>query len=187
MNVSADTYLIISLMFAVFAAVAAVGTSIVLGAGFERLRAGFEIVRKQTGFFATAIHKLDQKTQSLDKETGELKHLMTVMSDQVERVEKQTSFFADNMDTLEIQKNTTEKLSSAKDIKPDVKDGITTNVQDMQNADISTLLHNIDFLNNVGDAQPNIEQNKQEALESNILLDYMSSEARPNTKSVTYH
>lgn len=66
MSVDAETYIVISLMFAVFAAVAAVGSSMVLGAGFERLRAGFELVRRQSGFSADAIHKLDQRTQKLD-------------------------------------------------------------------------------------------------------------------------
>ena len=63
MSISAETYIVISLMFAVFAAVAAVGTSVVLGAGVERLRAGFELVKRQSGFFSDAIYKLDQRTE----------------------------------------------------------------------------------------------------------------------------
>ena len=69
MSVESDVYLVISLTFAVFAAVAAVGTSLVLGVGFERLRSGFELVRKQTAFFSDAIYKLDQKTNDLDHKT----------------------------------------------------------------------------------------------------------------------
>lgn len=88
MSISAETYIVISLMFAVFAAVAAVGTSVVLGAGFERLRAGFEIVRRQSGFFSDAIYKLDQRTEKLAEETAKLKSGLTGMGDRVERVEK---------------------------------------------------------------------------------------------------
>ena len=70
MSVSAEMYIVISLMFAVFAAVAAIGTSLVLGVGFERLRAGFEVVKKQTGFFADAIHQLDERTRELDEKAA---------------------------------------------------------------------------------------------------------------------
>jgi hypothetical protein len=103
MNVTAEMYIVISLMFAVFAAVAAVGTSIVLGAGFERLRAGFEIIRKQTGFFADAIHKLDERTQEISAETGKLREAVNGMGDRVERVEKTTGFFSDAIHSLEQQ------------------------------------------------------------------------------------
>ena len=88
-------------MFAVFAAVAAVGTSVVLGAGFERLRAGFEIVRKQSGFFADAIYKLDQRTQKLDEEQAKLKGNVTNLGERVERVEKTATFLADGINSLE--------------------------------------------------------------------------------------
>jgi len=101
MSVSAEIYLVVSLMFAVFAAVAAVGTSIVLGVGFERLRAGFEVVRKQTGFFAEAIHKLDHKTKDLDEKSGKLEEVVSTMRDTVHRVDQQTGFFADAIQGLE--------------------------------------------------------------------------------------
>lgn len=101
MSVSAETYIVISLMFAVFAAVAAVGTSVVLGAGFERLRAGFEVVRKQSGFFADAIYKLDQRTQKLDEEASKLKGHVTNLGERVERVEKTSTFLADGINSLE--------------------------------------------------------------------------------------
>lgn len=101
MSVSAETYIVISLMFAVFAAVAAVGTSVVLGAGFERLRAGFEIVRKQSGFFADAIYKLDQRTQKLDEEHAKIKGSVTHMGERMERVEKTATFLADGIQSLE--------------------------------------------------------------------------------------
>lgn len=101
MSVDAETYIVISLMFAVFAAVAAVGTSVVLGAGFERLRAGFETIRRQSGFFADAIYKLDQRTQKLDEETSKLKAGVHGVYDRMERVEKQTTFIADAVNSIE--------------------------------------------------------------------------------------
>lgn len=101
MSVSAETYIVISLMFAVFAAVAAVGTSVVLGAGFERLRAGFDVVMRQSGFFADAINKLDQRTQRLDEETAKLRSGAYMMDERVGRVEKQTAFMAEAVSTLE--------------------------------------------------------------------------------------
>lgn len=101
MTVSAEMYIVISLMFAVFAAVAAIGTSVVLGVGFERLRAGFEIVKKQTGFFTDAIHKLDERTKELDEQQGVLKDSVASMSTRVDRVEKQTGFFSDAINSIE--------------------------------------------------------------------------------------
>lgn len=63
-----EIYVVVSLAFAVFAAVSAVGSAIVLGIGYERLRAGLErvkegldIVGRQTGFFTTELHKLEQR------------------------------------------------------------------------------------------------------------------------------
>jgi chromosome segregation ATPase len=90
-------------MFAVFAAVAAVGSSMVLGIGFERLRAGFEVVKKQTGFFADAIHKLDQRADELDQKHGEVKEAVSSMSTRVEKVEKQSDFFFSSLTSLESQ------------------------------------------------------------------------------------
>lgn len=101
MSLSAEMFVVVSLMFAVFAAVAAVGTSIVLGVGFERLRAGFEIVKKQTGFFSDAIHKLDQRTEELDKKSNILQQAVGSMSTRVERVEKQSSFFFESLNSME--------------------------------------------------------------------------------------
>lgn len=103
MTVSAEMYIVISLMFAVFAAVAAVGSSLVLGVGFERLRSGFELVKKQTGFFADAIHKLDERTNELGEENQEIKKAVAGVTDRVNSVEKQTSFFFDSLNSLESQ------------------------------------------------------------------------------------
>src|SRR5690554_4359601 len=101
MSVSAEVYIVISLMFAVFAAVAAVGTSLVLGVGFERLRAGFEIVRKQSGFFADAIHKLDERTNALDQKMVQTNKNMAHMADKIVRVEQTGSFLGDAIESIE--------------------------------------------------------------------------------------
>ena len=101
MSVSAETYIVISLMFAVFAAVAAVGTSVVLGAGFERLRAGFDVIRRQSGFFADAIHKLDQRTQKLDEEQARMKGQVYHLGERVERADKQVTFAVEAIGALE--------------------------------------------------------------------------------------
>lgn len=68
MTLSVETLLVVSLLMAVFAAVATVGTSLFLGAGYERLRNGFEQIKKQTAFFADAIHKLDGRVDGLEKQ-----------------------------------------------------------------------------------------------------------------------
>jgi len=68
MNISTDTLLVVALMMAVFAAVTTLGTSLILGVGFERLRNGLEILKKQSGFFSDAIHTLDRRTDSLEKQ-----------------------------------------------------------------------------------------------------------------------
>ena len=122
MTLDVETLVAVSLMMAVFSAVAAVGTSLVLGAGFERLRNGFEVVRKQTGFFSDAIHKLeekveivDEKSQSFTESIGSLEAKVTNVGEQanvfsdtvaslekkVTVVDKQTGFFSDALNRLE--------------------------------------------------------------------------------------
>ena len=66
MEISIETAISIALFFAVFAGATSIGSSIVLGAGIERLRNGFEILKKQSQFFGTAIHYLDEKVDDLD-------------------------------------------------------------------------------------------------------------------------
>ena len=70
MTLSVETLLVVSLLMAVFAAVSTVGTSLFLGAGFERLRAGFENIKKQTAFFSDQIHKLDGRVDVVEKQSG---------------------------------------------------------------------------------------------------------------------
>ena len=70
MTLEVETVVAVSLMMAVFAAVSVVGSSLFLGVGFERLRNGFEGVKKQTAFFSNAIHDLDQRVESVEKQNG---------------------------------------------------------------------------------------------------------------------
>jgi hypothetical protein len=68
MNAMMETCLIVALSFAVFSAVATVGASLALGIGFERLRTGYEVIRKQTGYFSDQIYKLDKRVETLEKD-----------------------------------------------------------------------------------------------------------------------
>ncbi|MCB1650922.1 MAG: hypothetical protein KDI46_02600 [Alphaproteobacteria bacterium] len=101
MTLEMETIVAVSLMMAVFSAVAAVGTSIVLGAGFERLRMGFEVVRKQTGFFSDAIQKLEQKVEVVDEQTGKFSDAITSLEAKVTGVGEQANIFADSMTKME--------------------------------------------------------------------------------------
>lgn len=100
MTLEVETVVAVSLMMAVFSAVAAIGTSLVLGAGFERLRSGFEVVRKQTGFFSDAIHKLEQKVETVDKQTEEFSQSIHQLESKVGNVGEQTNLFGDSMHEL---------------------------------------------------------------------------------------
>ncbi len=101
MSIEVETVVAVSVMMAVFSAVAAVGTSLVLGAGFERLRGGFEVIRKQTGFFSDAIHKLEEKMEVVDDQTGKFTHAMTVMEAKVYNVGSQANDFSNSIKKLE--------------------------------------------------------------------------------------
>ena len=90
----------VSVMMAVFSAVAAVGTSIVLGAGYERLRNGFEIIRKQTGFFSDAIHQLEEKMEVVDENTGKFSRAIEVMEQKVTNVGDQANAFSGKVEEL---------------------------------------------------------------------------------------
>ncbi len=101
MSIEVETVVAVSVMMAVFSAVAAIGTSIVLGAGFERLRSGFDVIRKQTGFFSDAIHKLEQKMEVVDDQTGKFSHAISVMETKVTNVGEQANAFTSSIQTLE--------------------------------------------------------------------------------------
>ncbi len=96
-----ETIVAVSLMMAVFSAVAAIGSSIVLGAGFERLRTGFEVIRKQTGFFSDAIHKLEQKVTEVDRQTGQFTHSIQTLEAKVTNVADQANIFSETIQTFE--------------------------------------------------------------------------------------
>lgn len=101
MTLEVETVLAAALMMAVFSAVAAIGTSIVLGVGFERLRAGFEIVSRQTGFFSDAIHKLEKKVEQVDEHTTSFNRTITVLESKVANVGEQANAFTQTVQSLE--------------------------------------------------------------------------------------
>ncbi len=101
MSIEVETVVAVSVMMAVFSAVAAIGTSLVLGAGFERLRGGFEVIRKQTGFFSDAIHKLEEKMEVVDEQTGKFTHSMSIMESKVSNVGEQANAFTNSIEKLE--------------------------------------------------------------------------------------
>lgn len=101
MTLEVETVVAVSLMMAVFSAVAAVGTSIVLGAGFERLRSGFEVIRKQTGFFSDAIHKLEQKVEIVDRQANQFGSAMHQLESKVSNVGEQANVFCESIQKLE--------------------------------------------------------------------------------------
>jgi uncharacterized membrane protein YraQ (UPF0718 family) len=110
MSEIAETYLVISLLMAVFAAVAAVGTALVLGVGFERLRNGFEIVRKQTAFFSDAIRKLDDRTESLDGRATVLEHQAVVLDHKTASLEAHQNELAGQMSGKALHKRDAEVM-----------------------------------------------------------------------------
>ncbi|PCI57034.1 MAG: hypothetical protein COB36_01840 [Alphaproteobacteria bacterium] len=111
MSIEVETVVAVSVMMAVFSAVAAVGTSIVLGAGFERLRAGFEVISKQTGFFSDAIHKLEHKMEVVDDQTGKFSRSIDVMEAKVTSVGEQANAFTGSIQSLEKKVEVVDKQS----------------------------------------------------------------------------
>lgn len=101
MSIEVETVVAVSVMMAVFSAVAAVGTSVILGAGFERLRLGFEVIRKQTGFFSDAIHKLEGKMEEVDDQTGKFSRSISIMETKVNNVGEQANAFSGSVRSLE--------------------------------------------------------------------------------------
>jgi hypothetical protein len=190
MAVSAEMYIVISLMFAVFAAVAAVGTSVVLGVGFERLRAGFELVKKQTGFFSEAIHKLDEKTRMLDEQQLQIKESVSHITTRVDRVEKQTEFFADAFNSAEggiLRGSPSEKAA-----EPQREEETEVTIEELINEDRPVVANAMDWKMTSETGQllrhkQQADMRKQEQATSNglsnLLLDYLRSEGR----EVVYH
>lgn len=207
MNVSAEMYIVVSLMFAVFAAVAAVGTSIVLGVGFERLRNGFEIVKRQSGFFADAIYKLDERTKELSEQTAKLKEGVSVMTDRVERVEKTTGFFSDAIHSLEqkillgtpaqqtVAVERTNRLDGGDPILPRDLEWITATQKDTQETHTDYLLQTLMMdappaaqEDSVIEAHAEPESPSGSGGLSTLLMTYFRGEDRPGTKEgIVYH
>ena len=129
MTLTVDTILIVSLMMAVFAAVSTIGSSLFLGAGYERLRAGFETLKKQTAFFSNAIHDLDQR---------------------VEGVEKQSTYFFEAITDLEQQANTTPEVAQEAPeqiVDTSTEKLITANTNDALHSGADNLLTLDGFIN----------------------------------------
>lgn len=91
MTLSVETIIVVALMMAVFAAVSTIGSSLYLGAGYERLRAGFETVKKQTAFFSDAIAKLDTRVDSVEKQGSYFFQAITDLERKAERQEPASS------------------------------------------------------------------------------------------------
>jgi len=193
MPLSGEMFIVISLMFAVFSAVAAVGTSIVLGVGFERLRAGFELVKKQTGFFSDAIHKLDQKTDEIQKSVVDLS---TRMVD----VEKQSGFFFESLHSLEakILKGSPAQQPTASSDMPKVEA-----IEELEEIEEEPSMNapNIDWSLTAETGQllkkrqEKVRQ-KPQALQpekptstglSNMLVSYLMNDNSPDKRDVVYH
>lgn len=101
MSLEVETVVAVAVMMAVFSAVAAIGTSLVLGAGFERLRCGFEVIRKQTGFFSDAIHKLEQKVEKVDEQSDAVSRALSLVEAKISNVGDQANSFSESMQKLE--------------------------------------------------------------------------------------
>lgn len=124
MTISVETFMVVSLAFAVFAAITAIGASIMLSVGYERLRSGLlrlkeglDLVTRQTGFFSEAIHKLDEKVTSVDAQTLRFSASIDTLQSSVERVDKQTGFFSDALQRLETKVHEVEQTPKPIDLK----------------------------------------------------------------------
>jgi chromosome segregation ATPase len=181
MTLQVDTLIAVSLMMAVFSAVAAVGTSIVLGVGFERLRAGFEIISKQTGFFSDVINKLEKKVEKVDESTdnfarsintleskvtsvGEQASAFTCSIQKLERkveiVDKQTAFFSDALHKLEQQ---VEEIETPVPVQAEATETEATELISTDKAE-ALVAHAEDLLNQVSILASQIQQDQSEGI-----------------------
>jgi hypothetical protein len=190
MPLSAEMFIVISLMFAVFAAVAAVGSSVVLGVGFERLRAGFELVKKQTGFFSDAIHKLDEHAKILDERTQDIQKSVSGLSTRIDSVEKQSSFFFESLSSLEsriLQGSPADQASVSTDMpkvqeeasEPSIK---TPTIDWSMTSETGRLLKKRQKMPDA--IQP--EKPTNTGL-SSILVNYLMNDNSPDKRDVVYH
>lgn len=151
MSITVETFMLVSLSFAVFAAVTAIGASILLSVGYERLRSGLQrlkegldLVTRQTSFFSESIHKLDEKVTLVEGQTGRFSESLDKLQGNVERVDKQTGFFSDAINRLEKKVQEVENSPQPIALK-DIMDNPESHV-DGQSDDMMTITSDsIDF------------------------------------------
>ena len=151
MNVSAETYVVVALAFAVFSAVTAIGSALILGIGYERLRSGLErvkeslgVVSKQSGFFANAIHGLDTRVKELDSKTETMyetskleRELAEGLVKHAENMMQEASHITRQITTKAPETKKAEDLSlSADTLKPALSSSADSFAQDNQSLDL---------------------------------------------------
>ncbi len=99
MSMEIETVLVVSVMMAVFSTVMAVGTAIVLGAAFKRLSYGFEIIKKQTGFFSDTIYMLEENIDNISKTISNMDKKDIEIENKINIVRRQISFLGTLVDS----------------------------------------------------------------------------------------
>ncbi|MBI1216308.1 MAG: hypothetical protein GC185_10905 [Alphaproteobacteria bacterium] len=117
MTLNAETVMAASVVLSVFAAVAALGTSLVLGVGFERLRAGFETIAKQTGFFSDMLHRLEKKVEVVDGQAAQASKTVRHLELKVDGITEQTNLFAGSIKELAEKVGCMDSLPKAQEVK----------------------------------------------------------------------
>lgn len=100
MTLNVETILAVSIMLSVFAAVTTVGASLFLGVGFERLRAGFEVISKQTGFFSDMLNRLEKKVEVADVQAAQAAKTARSLEMKVDGMMEQANLFAGSIQKL---------------------------------------------------------------------------------------
>ncbi len=100
MTLNVETVMAVSILLSVFAGIAALGSSIVLGAGFERLRAGFEIIAKQTSFFSDMLNRLEKKVEVADVKSAQAAESVRKLDLKLDGLTEQTNVFAGSIQQL---------------------------------------------------------------------------------------
>ena len=117
MTLNAETVMAASVVLSVFAAVAALGTSVVLGVGFERLRAGFETIAKQTGFFSDMLNRLEKKVEAVDGESAQASKTVRSLELKVDGITEQTNIFAGSIQQLAEKVGCMDSLPTVEQVK----------------------------------------------------------------------
>lgn len=136
MNLEIETVMAISIMLAVFAAIATLGSCIVLGVGFERLRAGFERISKQTGFFSEMLNRLETKVEIVDGKTEAFSKSINRLELQVDGVTEQANAFSGAIQRLAKRVDEESALKPAEEEVVDKR----SNIQRYFSADVSPVL-----------------------------------------------